>query len=86
MAASVGKEMEARTMGMALTPEQRFEVFGEHDPAQYDAEVEGRWGHTEAWAEFWRRTRAYSKEDWLRIEAEGEDVEARFAAALAAGA
>src|SRR3712207_8246496 len=32
-----------------------------------------------------RRTRGYAKEDWLRIKAEGEDVEARFAAAMQAG-
>ncbi len=72
-------------MGISLTPEERFEVFGEHDPARYDAEVEERWGETEAYAQSKRRTAAYSKDDWVRIKAEGEDVEARFAAALAAG-
>ncbi len=85
MVAAVEKEMEARSMGISLTPEERFEVFGEHDPAQYDAEVEERWGDTEAYAQSKRRTAAYSKDDWLRIKAEGEDVEARFAAALQAG-
>ncbi|MFL6094438.1 MAG: TipAS antibiotic-recognition domain-containing protein, partial [Blastococcus sp.] len=30
-------------------------------------------------------TRGYSKEDWLRITAEGADIEARFAAALRSG-
>jgi MerR family transcriptional regulator, thiopeptide resistance regulator len=85
MVAAVEKEMEARQMGISLTPEERFEVFGEHDPAQYDAEVEGRWGETEVYAQSTRRTAAYSKEDWLRIKAEGEDVEARFAAALRDG-
>jgi MerR family transcriptional regulator, thiopeptide resistance regulator len=85
MVAAVEKEMEARQMGISLTPEERFEVFGEHDPAQYDAEVEERWGETEAYAQSKRRTAAYSKEDWLRIKAEGEDVEARFAAALSDG-
>src|SRR3712207_8350920 len=32
-----------------------------------------------------RRTRGYSKEDWLRIKAEGEDVEGRFASAMRDG-
>jgi hypothetical protein len=77
--------MEARQMGISLTPEERFEVFGEHDPAQYDAEVEERWGETEAYAQSKRRTAAYTKDDWLRIKAEGEDIEARFAAALRSG-
>ena len=35
MVAAVEKEMEAMDMGISLTPEERFEVFGEHDPAQY---------------------------------------------------
>ena len=34
MVAAVEKEMEARAMGISLTPQERFEVFGEHDPAQ----------------------------------------------------
>ena len=72
-------------MGISLTPEERFEVFGEHDPAQYDAEVEERWGETEAYAQSKRRTAAYTKDDWLQILAEGEDIEARFAAALRSG-
>src|SRR5689334_79414 len=42
MVAAVEKEMEAHTMGIQLTPEERFEVFGENDPAQYEAETEER--------------------------------------------
>ena len=85
MVAAVEKEMEARAMGISLTPEDRFEVFGEHDPAQYDAEVEERWGETDAYQQSKRRTAAYTKEDWLRIKAEADDVERRFAEAMAVG-
>jgi DNA-binding transcriptional MerR regulator len=85
MVAAVEKEMEARIMGVPLTPEEKFEVFGDFDPDQYEEEVQERWGETDAYAQSKRRTAAYSKQDWLRIKAEGEDVEARFAAALAAG-
>ena len=74
MVAAVEKEMEARSMGISLTPEERFEVFGEHDPEQYEAEAEERWGDTDAYAQSKRRTAAYTKEDWLRIKAEGEDL------------
>src|SRR3954452_19587409 len=66
MVAAVEKEMEARHMGMQLTPEERFEVFGDQDPAQYDAEVEERWGDTDAYAQSRRRGATYGKEDWLR--------------------
>jgi MerR family transcriptional regulator, thiopeptide resistance regulator len=86
MVAAVEKEMEARAMGISLTPEERFEVFGEHDPARYEAEAEERWGDTEAWAQSQRRTRAYGKDDWVRIKAEMEDIGNRFVAALRSGA
>lgn len=85
MVAAVEKEMEARHMGISLTPEERFEVFGAHDPAQDEAEAEERWGDTEAWAQSQARTRSYTKQDWVRIKAEGEDVERRFAEAMRAG-
>jgi DNA-binding transcriptional MerR regulator len=85
MVAAVEKEMEARAMGISLTPQERFEVFGEHDPAQYAAEVEQRWGETAAYAQSKPKTAAYSKDDWLRIKAEEADVERRFAEALRSG-
>ena len=85
MVAAVEKEMEARQMGISLTPEERFEVFGEHDPAQYEAEAEERWGDTEAWQQSQQRTRGYTKEDWVRVKAGGQDVERRFAEAMRAG-
>ena len=85
MVAAVEKEMEARQMGISLTPEERFEVFGDWLPEEYAAEAEEKWGDTEAWAQSQRRTTAMTKEDWLRVKAEGDDVERRFAAAMAAG-
>lgn len=85
LVAAVEKEMEARQMAIPLTPEERFEVFGDQDPAQYGAEVEERWGDSEFLAESRRRTARYGKEDWLRINAEAADVEQRLAAALRDG-
>jgi len=73
--------MEAQQMNIPLTPEERFEVFGEHDPGQYGAEIEERWGNTEAFKEARRRVQRYSKDDWLSMKAEGEaPVEALVAA------
>ncbi|ADB73058.1 MerR family transcriptional regulator [Geodermatophilus obscurus] len=85
MVAAVEKEMEARQMGISLTPEERFELFGDWLPEEYEAEAEERWGDTEAWAQSQRRTRSYTKEDWVRIKAEGDDVERRFAEAMRSG-
>jgi DNA-binding transcriptional MerR regulator len=85
MVAAVEKEMEARAMGISLTPEERFELFGDGFSEDYEREAEERWGDTDAWTQSQRRTAAYTKEDWVRIKQEGEDVEVRFAAALQAG-
>ena len=86
MVEAVEKELEAYQMGIQLTPEERFEVFGENDPAQYEAEAEERWGETDAYKQSQRRTASYTKEDWLRIKAEGEDVERRFVEVMRSGA
>jgi MerR family transcriptional regulator, thiopeptide resistance regulator len=85
MAAAVEKAMEARTMGINLTPEERFEVFGEFDPDQYAAEVEERWGATDAYKESQRRVATYSKADWHRIRAEGNAAVDQLVAAMQAG-
>ena len=77
--------MEAHQMGINLTPEERLEVFGDFDPDEHAAEVEDRWGNTDAYRESASRTARYTKDDWARIKAEGEAVNRAFAVALAAG-
>ncbi|GAA2261758.1 MerR family transcriptional regulator [Streptomyces indiaensis] len=85
MAAAVEHAMEARTMGINLTPEEKFEVFGDKDPEQYAEEAERRWGGTGAYAESQRRAASYTKEDWKRMQAEVADWGERYAALMTAG-
>ena len=85
MVAAIDHEMEAKTMGIQLTPEERLEVFGGFNPEDYAEEAEQRWGGTEAYRQSQRRVATYTKEDWLRIKAEEEEVRANLAAAFAAG-
>lgn len=85
MVVAVEKEMEAQHVGISLTPRERFEVFGDWLPQEYEAEAEQRWGGSDAYVQSQRRVSTYTKEDWLRIKAEGEDVEARLVAAAATG-
>ncbi|MFJ9905850.1 MerR family transcriptional regulator [Streptomyces sp. NPDC101152] len=85
MAEAVEHAMEARKMGINLTPEERFEVFGDKDPDQYAEETHARWGNTEAYAESQRRAATYGKEDWKRIQAEVDDWQERYTALVAAG-
>ncbi|MEU1118702.1 MULTISPECIES: MerR family transcriptional regulator [unclassified Streptomyces] len=85
MAAAVETAMEAKKMGINLTPEEKFEVFGDHDPEQYAEEVEQRWGDTEAYRESQRRSATYTKDDWKRINDEMNAVHARVAELLDRG-
>jgi MerR family transcriptional regulator, thiopeptide resistance regulator len=85
MATAVEKAMEARTMGISLTPEERFEVFGDFDPDTHAAEVEERWGDSDAYRESAMRTSRYTKADWQRIKAEGQAAIELVVAAMNAG-
>ncbi len=72
-------------MGIELEPHEVLEVFGPDDPTQHAEEAEQRWGDTDAYRESQRRTRGYSKEDWLRLKAEQEELLARTAQAFRDG-
>ncbi|WP_406303623.1 MerR family transcriptional regulator [Streptomyces sp. NBC_00885] len=85
MAAAVEQAMEARKMGINLTPEEKFEVFGDHDPEQYAEEAEERWGGTAQYAESQRRAARYTKDDWKRMQDELADWGARYDALMADG-
>jgi DNA-binding transcriptional MerR regulator len=85
MAAAVEHAMEARTMGINLTPEEKFEVFGDKDPEEHAEEAERRWGGTETYAESQRRTARYTKDDWKRMQAEVASWGERYDALMAAG-
>jgi DNA-binding transcriptional MerR regulator len=85
MAAAVQKAMEARTMGINLTPEERFEVFGDFDPDQHAAEVEERWGDTDAYRQSQQRVARYTKDDWERMKAESAEPVNRLVSAMQAG-
>jgi len=85
MAEAVETEMEAHKMGISLSPEERFEVFGQFRPEDYEQEVQERWGGSDAFEQSRRRTASYTKQDWLKIKQEGGEVLDAFAAAYAAG-
>jgi len=57
-----------------MTKEEMFEVFGDFDPAEYEEEVQERWGQSDAYKESSRRTAKYTKSDWERFKAESEQI------------
>lgn len=86
MAAAVERAMERERVGGNLTPEERFEVFGDFEPADHAEEAGRRWGDTDAYRQSQRRTAGYTKEDWLRLKEQNEDWGRRFGAAMDTGA
>ncbi|WP_290058930.1 MerR family transcriptional regulator [Amycolatopsis solani] len=83
MVAAVDRVMEARAMGSALTPEEKFEVFGEYrEPDGYAEEAARRWGHTPEW----QAAPVPSKADLIAGEAARREWVARLGALLDAGA
>ena len=85
MITAIERELEARKMGISLTPEQRFEVFGDRDPTAHAEQAELRWGKSPQWNQARDRTSQYSKEDWLRLRAEISGIHLRILAAMRAG-
>lgn len=81
---AIEHEMEARKMGMSLTPEEQLEIFGTDKLNEYQREAQERWGETDAWKESQRRTAAYTKEDWIEIKREADASIQAFAEAMRA--
>lgn len=67
-----------------MNEDEMFEVFGDFDPREYEAEVEERWSG-ELLDESRRRTSSYTKQQWKAAMAESEAVTNDFAAAKRAG-
>ncbi len=78
--------MEATKVGINLTPEERFELWGDFNPDDYAEEARQRWGGTDAYAESARKTSRYTKEDWQRNKEENEDWGRRIVAVMDSGA
>lgn len=85
VAALVARAVEGRSMDIELDPHEIQEVFGDDDPKQHAAEARDRWGDSDAHRQSQARASRYSKQDWLEVQAEMQDVERRFAGAMVAG-
>lgn len=78
------REMRARRMGIALSPEEQLDIFGTELFSELAAEAERRWGDTGP-DQAPTPTAAHTRDDWLAIKAEADANVRAFAAALAAG-
>lgn len=60
--------------------------MNDFDQSRHEGEAQERWGDTQAYQESSRRTKKYGDDDWARINARQETIEAGLAEAMAAGA
>lgn len=84
--AAIDSQLEARAMGMTLSPQEQLELFGtDKVGGEWADEAEQRWGETEAFQQSQRRTASYTKADWARLKAEADEGLRAFVDALRAG-
>ncbi|GES32322.1 MerR family transcriptional regulator [Streptomyces angustmyceticus] len=75
--------MEVQQTGVELTPEERFEVFGEVTfDLTYATQAHLKWQHRESYRHSMARAAAHSKEDWAAIMAEAAAWRRRLTAAF----
>ena len=82
---AVEAALDATEGGVTLDAKDMFEAFGDFDPEEYEKEAEEKWGGTDAYAESMRRTKPYTKQDWVDIKAETEAVNTAMAALMDEG-
>jgi MerR family transcriptional regulator, thiopeptide resistance regulator len=85
MVAAVRLMIEAEHLQLELTPEERFELFGDFDLERFADDAHERWGETDAYKEARRRTAGYGADDWRAINFGASEIEAGLAALMSAG-
>ena len=84
MIGAVQTALEAHEKGIIMTKEEMFEVFGDFDPKEHEAEVEERWAGP-ALEQSKRRTKSYGKDQWKEAMAEAGSITAELTERLRAG-
>ncbi|NEC48515.1 MerR family transcriptional regulator [Actinospica acidiphila] len=80
------RAIEVQRTGVPLTPEERFEVFGDVAfDLSYATEAELKWAHSDGQREAMARADAHTKEDWRRLMGEAATWRAELLAAFDEG-
>jgi DNA-binding transcriptional MerR regulator len=84
--AAVNHTIEAMDKGETMDTTTMFDAFDERaleeHRTKYEREAQRRWEGTDVWAESQRKTSAYTKEDWKRIQQEGLEIREGLAALM----
>lgn len=78
IAGMIDTTIEAHRKGITMTPEEKLQVFGDFDPAEYEVEAKERWGDTDAYTQSAKRTSSYTKADWDNVNDEADGIYRRF--------
>lgn len=80
------RAIEVQQTGVVLTPEERFEVFGEIAfDLSYATQAEQKWAHSEGQHEAMARAAAHTKENWRQLMGEATAWRAELLAAFDEG-
>jgi DNA-binding transcriptional MerR regulator len=89
MLAAIDAALAAAEGGNEMSDQEREKMFGElfdgFDPAEYEDEVQQRWGDIGAYKQSAARTKRYTKADWQQVKNEGDANTAEFIRLLDAG-
>ncbi|MEU9118333.1 MerR family transcriptional regulator [Streptomyces sp. NPDC048506] len=85
MLGAVDRMMEASETGMRLTPEEQVEIFGDDWQPAWVEEAEERWGDSAQWKQYAERAGTMTPEDWRRVAARTDALNADLAAAQRTG-
>ncbi|MDR3082628.1 MAG: MerR family transcriptional regulator [Streptomyces sp.] len=80
------RAIEVAQTGVSLTPQERFEVFGEISmDLSYATQAELKWAHSEGHREAMARAAAHTKEDWQQLMREAAAWRAELLSAFDEG-
>jgi DNA-binding transcriptional MerR regulator len=82
--AAVDAAIDRLEKGATMGNEELFEVFEGWNPKDHEEEAEQRWGQTKEWKQSKERTARYSKQDWMKIKAEGGELYRQLAVLMGA--
>lgn len=83
MADALDRAIHAERTGNTMSAEEMFEVFGDFDPTEHEAEAAERW--PDQYTVSKQRTERYSQEQWQEAISEGDAIAAGFAELMASG-
>jgi MerR family transcriptional regulator, thiopeptide resistance regulator len=81
----IDRELNARKLGLTLTPKERLEVFGGTLLEDNASRAERQWGQTPDWQQRKERVAGHTVEDWRAIRTEQADIHQRMLDAMRAG-